>query len=95
MKLYVLIAIELGLTIGFIMSDECEGLARNFPKVVEKVRLLYRILNLCPRSLKDRRLSSEQNHVGSSPTGDTEVMASECEGFARWSTKPEEQARLL
>lgn len=68
----MLIVIELGLTIGFIMSDECAGLARNPPKVEEKVQFLYRILNLCPRSLKDRRLSSEQNHVGSSPTGDTE-----------------------
>ena len=45
------------------MSDECEGLARNFPKVVEKVRLLYWTL-ICPRSLKDRRRSSKPKRCG-------------------------------
>src|SRR5436309_8493926 len=80
------------------MPLECAGRARDFPKVVDQVRLLARALStlrVCRRhgGLRSRKAGFDSR--AEDWIHHKDKTSSECEGFARDPAKVVDQVRLL
>ncbi len=82
------------------MPSECDGFARDSPKVADRVQFLARALlsSLNPRECVGRTAVFEAARPGPIPgrgAGRKHLWSSECAGFARDPAKVEDQVQFL